>query len=119
MGNGFFRLYVKRDDAHPWGLLQTFPYDDASRRKSKRRDSVLGRVRLAEANWTYNYEAFRSSSFCVEEQYDEFTIPVHIMGAHRERKGRVRVPGGLKRKPFTPKRKKKSKVQRKSKKGKK
>jgi len=98
MAGGIFRLYVKPSDSQPWGLLETFTFDDAAKRRKEWRVSVLASVRKCQMLWSYNFWQFRNAAFACEEQADAYSSPEHIFGTRRDRKDRFKVPGGLKRK---------------------
>ena len=98
MAHGVFRLFVKSSEHRPWGLLETFPFDDAQKRKHFHRQNTLSRVKHSLMHWAYNYAQYRDAPFCIEEKQDEFSPSLHVFGTPRTRADKRK--GGLKRKPY-------------------
>jgi hypothetical protein len=112
VASGRFRLYCKPSESSPWGLLESFEYDDASRKKRNWRIRVLSAVRMIQMRWYYNYTQWRDAAFCCEEQ-EQYGAPVHIFGTKRNRPRSEY--GSVQRRPFSFKRKRKAKVKPKAK----
>lgn len=96
--SGIFKLWCKRSDEHPWGVLESVNFDNASRRKSQRRKGALRKLRTRLSGWVHNFWQFRNASFCIEEQPDAYSLPRHIQGQRRDKVWVKGKGGGLKRK---------------------
>ena len=83
--SGILKLWCKRGDGYPWGVLEMIEFDDAARRKSQRRRGALRTLRTRLSGWVHNYEPFRNASFAIEEQEDQYSRPRHIQGQRRDR----------------------------------
>lgn len=91
MNNGVFRLWIKRSEAHEWGLLEAFPWDGTYRRKAQWRKAMLNLAFDRQAGWVRNYTEFASAAFAIEEQDDPNEPPVHIAGSPRGRELREKL----------------------------
>jgi len=94
MSSGFLRIWIKRDDEYPWGILETLTYDDNAR-KAFRRRRVLKTAIHRVYGWRANYSPFANASFSIEEQESEYSNAVRVWGAKRQK---PKEPGKLVRK---------------------